>query len=45
MIIWDSFVNQINELKSHEFQNQDTSTLLAPFQSLFSHPLVVKSNT
>ena len=27
MIIWSSFVNRINELKSHEFRNQDTSWL------------------
>ena len=31
MIIWGAFVNKINEVKSHEFQNQDTSILIVKF--------------
>lgn len=31
MIIWGSFVNKINEVKSNKFQNQDTRVCFEKF--------------
>ena len=40
MIIWGSFVNKINEVKSHEFQNQDTSITFPANGALHRNPAV-----